>query len=174
MHRKMSRRAVMAGLAATPVAAYLGAVPQVAAEANVFVVPGLDDTPSDIVGDVTKAVSESRGIAIETLLGPLRTRDVVLARQAALYLAKCMSGKSLSYIGYRCGGRDPTTVLHAVRKISAMSAGDPLVREDLYRLAQLSHPNGGELLRIGEASLRERGLVEPRDRTNYAMRALWG
>lgn len=49
-----------------------------------------------------------------------RTAAVVLPRQVAMYLAKEMTPKSLPEIGRLFGGRDHTTVLHAVRKIAAM------------------------------------------------------
>jgi chromosomal replication initiation ATPase DnaA len=49
-----------------------------------------------------------------------RTANVVLPRQIAMYLAKTLTGKSLPEIGRRTGGRDHTTVMHAVRKIEGM------------------------------------------------------
>jgi chromosomal replication initiator protein len=49
------------------------------------------------------------------LLSARRSRDVVRPRQIAMFLAKALTSRSLPEIGRRFGGRDHTTVLHAVR-----------------------------------------------------------
>jgi chromosomal replication initiator protein len=49
---------------------------------------------------------------------------VVRPRQIAMYLAKALTPRSLPEIGRRFGGRDHTTVLHAVRKIESLSGQD--------------------------------------------------
>lgn len=49
------------------------------------------------------------------LTGPSRARSIAQARAAAMYLARCLSGKSLVAIGRAFGGRDHTTVMHGIR-----------------------------------------------------------
>ena len=68
----------------------------------------------------------------DDLIAKKRTRNVVFPRQIAMYLAKELTQKSLPEIGELFGGRDHTTVLHAVRKI----AGE---RQQLTELNQQLH-----------------------------------
>jgi len=63
-------------------------------------------------------------IDLEAMTGPARTRDIVLARQVAMYLARELTSASLSTIGRAFGGRDHTTVLHACRKLAECLAAD--------------------------------------------------
>jgi chromosomal replication initiator protein len=58
------------------------------------------------------------------LLSSRRTANVVRPRQIAMYLAKTLTLRSLPEIGRRFGGRDHTTVLHAVRKIESLIGTD--------------------------------------------------
>jgi chromosomal replication initiator protein len=53
------------------------------------------------------------------------------ARQVAMWLAKQITTRSLPDIGRRFGGRDHTTVLHAVRRIEALKAEDPALARDV-------------------------------------------
>ena len=55
-------------------------------------------------------------------------------RQVAMYLAKTLTLRSLPEIGRRFGGRDHTTVLHAVRKIEALVAKDVALSEEVESL----------------------------------------
>ena len=63
-----------------------------------------------------------------------RTRQVVRPRQIAMYLAKIMTPRSLPEIGRRFGGKDHTTVLHAVRKIEGMIIDDEKLACDIELL----------------------------------------
>jgi len=66
-----------------------------------------------------------------------RTAQVVKARQIAMYLAKTMTEMSLPEIGRRFGGRDHTTVLHAVRKIDALIPKDPDLAAQVERIREM-------------------------------------
>ena len=66
-----------------------------------------------------------------------RTRTIVKPRQVAMYLAKMMTPRSLPEIGRRFGGRDHTTVLHAVRKIEDMVGADQQLAKELELLKRL-------------------------------------
>jgi hypothetical protein len=68
------------------------------------------------------------------ILSARRTVNVVRPRQVAMYLAKTLTLKSLPEIGRRFGGRDHTTVLHAVRKITALRERDPELNEECAAL----------------------------------------
>ena len=88
------------------------------------------------VDDIQKAVAEHFGMKQADLLSERRTQAVARPRQAAMYLAKQMTTRSLPDIGRRFGGRDHTTVLHAVRRIEALRAQDPVLSADLETIAR--------------------------------------
>jgi chromosomal replication initiator protein len=81
------------------------------------------------IEDIQRIVAKHHSVSRQDLVSARRTRNVVVPRQIAMYLAKVLTPRSLPEIGRRFGGRDHTTVLHAVRKI------DELVKTD-ERLAQ--------------------------------------
>jgi chromosomal replication initiator protein len=67
-------------------------------------------------------------------LSSRRTANVVRPRQVAMYLAKILTLRSLPEIGRRFGGRDHTTVLHAVRKIETLAGNDSALAEEIESL----------------------------------------
>jgi len=83
------------------------------------------------VDDIQKAASEHYGMKQADLISERRTRAVARPRQAAMWLAKQLTTRSLPDIGRRFGGRDHTTVLHAVRRIEALRLEDPQLNRDL-------------------------------------------
>lgn len=76
------------------------------------------------VEDVIAAVCRAYGVSRADLLSQRRTAGVVHPRQIAMYLAKRLTLRSLPEIARRMGGRDHTTVLHAVRKFEARTQSD--------------------------------------------------
>jgi chromosomal replication initiator protein len=86
------------------------------------------------VDDIQKAASEHFGLKQADLISETRTRAVARPRQAAMWLAKQLTTRSLPDIGRRFGGRDHTTVLHAVRRIEELRASDPQLARDLETL----------------------------------------
>jgi chromosomal replication initiator protein len=62
---------------------------------------------------------------------------VVRPRQIAMYLAKTLTLRSLPEIGRRFGGRDHTTVLHAVRKIEGLVDSDATLADEIELLKRL-------------------------------------
>ncbi|MFA4858132.1 MAG: chromosomal replication initiator protein DnaA [Candidatus Margulisiibacteriota bacterium] len=80
---------------------------------------------------IKKAVAEHFGVALEELDARLRTKEVALARQIAMYLARDLVKSSLPKIGEAFGGRDHTTVLHACEKIKNESKNDPAIENSL-------------------------------------------
>ncbi|MDY8109649.1 chromosomal replication initiator protein DnaA [Fulvimarina sp. 2208YS6-2-32] len=83
------------------------------------------------IEDILKFVSRHYNISRTDILSARRTRTIVRPRQIAMYLAKTMTPRSLPEIGRRFGGRDHTTVLHAVRKIEAERGKDDVFSEEL-------------------------------------------
>ncbi len=83
------------------------------------------------IEDIMKFVSRHYNVTRTDLLSARRTRTIVRPRQIAMYLAKTMTPRSLPEIGRRFGGRDHTTVLHAVRKIEGERAKDEKLSEEL-------------------------------------------
>lgn len=72
--------------------------------------------------DIQRVVCRHYHLSRNDLLSHRRTADVTFARQVSCYLAKTLTLESLPEIGRQTGDRDHTTVLHAVRKITAMAA----------------------------------------------------
>ena len=86
------------------------------------------------IEDIQRVVARQYNVSRSDLLSSRRTANVVRPRQVAMYLAKTLTLRSLPEIGRRFGGRDHTTVLHAVRKIEALVAKDvALVRRGRSR-----------------------------------------
>jgi chromosomal replication initiator protein len=88
------------------------------------------------VDDIQKATAEHFGLKQADLISERRNRAIARPRQAAMWLAKQMTTRSLPDIGRRFGGRDHTTVLHAVRRIEALKAADPQLTRDLETLTR--------------------------------------
>ena len=70
------------------------------------------------IDEVQKYVSEYFGISIEDLKAKTRKKEIVTARQIAMYFAKEYTGHSLKSIGYHFGGRDHSTVIHAIQTVN--------------------------------------------------------
>jgi chromosomal replication initiator protein len=83
-------------------------------------------------------------VAREALLARDRRPAVAAARQVAMYVARELTQHSLPEIGRGMGGRNHSTVLHAVSRVSAAMSTDPAVRSAVDNLRrQLGHPHTG-------------------------------
>jgi len=80
---------------------------------------------------IQKAVAEHYSLKQADLVSERRARAVARPRQVAMWLAKQITTRSLPDIGRRFGGRDHTTVLHAVRRIEALKAEDATLARDV-------------------------------------------
>ena len=89
------------------------------------------------IEDVQKLVAQHYLVSRNDILSSRRTANVVRPRQVAMYLAKILTPRSLPEIGRRFGGRDHTTVLHAVRKIEGLVARDPGLAAEVAQLSTL-------------------------------------
>jgi chromosomal replication initiator protein len=86
------------------------------------------------IEDIQRVVARQYNVSRSDLLSSRRTANVVRPRQVAMYLSKVLTLRSLPEIGRRFGGRDHTTVLHAVRKIEALSGSDAALAEEIEAL----------------------------------------
>jgi chromosomal replication initiator protein len=89
------------------------------------------------IEEIQKVVARHYNVTKHDLLSARRTRTVVRPRQIAMYLAKTMTPRSFPEIGKRFGGRDHTTVLHAVRKIEGMVAADETLAHEIEFLKRI-------------------------------------
>ena len=86
------------------------------------------------IEDIQRVVARQYNVSRADLLSSRRTANVVRPRQVAMYLAKTLTLRSLPEIGRRFGGRDHTTVLHAVRKIENLVGNDTAFAEEIEAL----------------------------------------
>ncbi|HMB48547.1 MAG TPA: chromosomal replication initiator protein DnaA, partial [Afifellaceae bacterium] len=89
------------------------------------------------IEDIQKIVARHYNVSKHDLLSARRTRTIVRPRQIAMYLAKTMTPRSFPEIGKRFGGRDHTTVLHAVRKIEEMVSADHTLAQEIELLKRM-------------------------------------
>ena len=85
---------------------------------------------------IQKVVADYYKVKVSDLYGKRRLASFVLPRQVAMYLTKEMTQKSLPDIGEAFGGRDHTTVLHAVRKITQEKIDNPQLNHQLHVIQQ--------------------------------------
>jgi chromosomal replication initiator protein len=89
------------------------------------------------IDEIIRKVADHYNLRMSDLLSARRARAVARPRQVAMFLAKTLTSRSLPEIGRRFGGRDHTTVLHAVRKIEGMIEGDKTLAEEIELLKRM-------------------------------------
>ena len=90
-----------------------------------------------MIDDIQKLVASHFNVSRADILSSRRTFNVVRPRQIAMYLSKTLTLRSLPEIGRRFGGRDHTTVLHAVRKIEDLALKDQGLGEVIELLKRM-------------------------------------
>ncbi|MBL4588773.1 MAG: chromosomal replication initiator protein DnaA [Alphaproteobacteria bacterium] len=121
-----------------------GALNRIAAHADVSKDPITLETTQNVLQDLLRShdrritideiqrrVSEHYNLKISDMHSARRSRNVARPRQVAMYLAKQLTARSLPEIGRKFGGRDHTTVMHAVRKIEELMEGDASFSQDV-------------------------------------------
>jgi len=83
------------------------------------------------VEDIQKAVADHYNIKNAEMQSDRRNRKIARPRQVAMYLAKQMTSYSLPEIGRKFGGRDHTTVMHAIKTINTLKQTDNSIQEDI-------------------------------------------
>jgi chromosomal replication initiator protein len=86
------------------------------------------------IDEIQRRVADHYALKINDLISPRRAREVARPRQVAMYLAKMLTPRSLPEIGRRFGGRDHTTVMHAVKRIEELRAIDHELDRDINQL----------------------------------------
>jgi len=98
-------------------------------------VPPGDGRPISVDHIVTEVCRTYRVKASE-LRGRRRPQSIARPRQVAMYLARQLTSESLNEIGRQIGGRDHSTVLHAVRQIEALRDQDPMLDRQIDELSR--------------------------------------
>jgi len=88
------------------------------------------------IDEIQTQVAEHYRIRKAEMTSARRAREVARPRQVAMYLSKQLTPKSLPDIGRRFGGRDHTTVIHAVRRIEKLRASDSELDADIRLLTR--------------------------------------
>ena len=89
------------------------------------------------IDEIQRKVAEYYSVKLSDMMSARRAREVARPRQVAMYLAKKLTPRSLPEIGRRFGGRDHTTVMHAVKRIDELRAGDCELESDLGTLSRM-------------------------------------
>ncbi|MEX0971464.1 MAG: chromosomal replication initiator protein DnaA [Paracoccaceae bacterium] len=89
------------------------------------------------IDEIIRKVAVHYNLRMTDLLSARRARSVARPRQIAMYLSKTLTSKSLPEIGRRIGGRDHTTVIHAVKKIEELQMSDFQIAEDVELLRRM-------------------------------------
>ena len=88
------------------------------------------------IEDIVRKVSQISRVAEKDIVGKSRKKDLVQARQAAMFLCRNLLDVSLNNIGVYFGGRDHTTVIHAIRRVEEKEKKDRRLRKMIERLSQ--------------------------------------
>ncbi|MEQ8440929.1 MAG: chromosomal replication initiator protein DnaA [Alphaproteobacteria bacterium] len=89
------------------------------------------------IEEIQKRVAEHYNIKISEMHSARRSRAIARPRQVAMYLAKQLTARSLPDIGRKFGGRDHTTVMHAIKKVEELRQLDSGFAEDVDLLRRM-------------------------------------
>jgi chromosomal replication initiator protein len=103
--------------------------------------------------EIMNVVSAYYELAAEDLTGPRRTREMAIARQVVMYLARELTDMSLPQVGQALGGRDHTTVMHGCDKMAALFEKDDDVRRQILEIKSQLYGNGQKVA-VSQASHR--------------------
>ena len=89
------------------------------------------------IDEIQRHVAEYYNLRMSELLSARRSRNIARPRQVAMYLAKNMTTRSYPEIGRKFGGRDHSTVMHAVKKVDDLRLTDSSLEDDINRLSRM-------------------------------------
>ncbi len=89
------------------------------------------------IEEIQKKVAEHFQVRVSDMHSPKRLRAIARPRQIAMYLSKILTSRSLPEIGRKFGGRDHTTVMHAISKVEELSQLDSSFAEDIDLLRRM-------------------------------------
>ncbi len=90
-----------------------------------------------MIDEIQRRVAEHFNVRLAEMTSARRARAFARPRQVAMYLSKQLTSRSLPEIGRKFGGRDHTTVMHAVRRIEELKDTDPVLAEDIELLRRM-------------------------------------
>lgn len=127
-----------------------GALNRIAAHAILIGREITIESAADLLSDLLRAssrqisidaiqnrVASHYGVRVAEMFSPRRARNIARPRQVAMFLAKNLTSFSYPEIGRQFGGRDHTTVMHAVRTIEGLVNSDQAIAEDVQLLKSL-------------------------------------
>ncbi|HHL43614.1 MAG TPA: chromosomal replication initiator protein DnaA, partial [Hellea balneolensis] len=85
---------------------------------------------------IQRVIAKYYGVSLDELLSKRRARAIARPRQIAMYLCKNLTTRSLPDIGRRFGGRDHTTVIHAIRRVESLCDEDETLNAEVKSLAE--------------------------------------
>ena len=88
------------------------------------------------IDDIQRKVADYYNIRLSDLLSARRSRTIARPRQVAMYLSKILTTRSLPEIGRKFGGRDHTTVIHALKRIESLQDSDNAIQEEVEVLSR--------------------------------------
>jgi chromosomal replication initiator protein len=107
-------------------------------EVAINALQGFGPAPGSLsVDQIIEDVAQFYNLETKDLLGRRRSKDIVTARQMAMYLAREETNASLPQIGRALGGRDHTTVLHGYQKVHAQVEEDDRFRREMLAIKEL-------------------------------------
>ena len=83
------------------------------------------------IDEIQRKVAEHYNLRLTDMHSARRARNVARPRQVAMYLSKLLTARSLPEIGRKFGGRDHTTVMHAIRKVEELIGDDAQIAQDV-------------------------------------------
>jgi chromosomal replication initiator protein len=89
------------------------------------------------IADIQKRVTMHYNIKMTDMASSNRSRNVARPRQIAMYLAKRLTTRSLSEIGRKFGGKDHTTVMHAIKRVETLLTTDEELKAEIGQLEQM-------------------------------------
>lgn len=92
------------------------------------------------IASIKAAVASHYGVRLTDLEGACQARWAARPRQVAMYFCRTLTCWSYPNIASRFGGRDHTTVMHAVRNIGKLAVSDPTIAADVAILASQLRP----------------------------------
>lgn len=131
-----------------------------------FAILNTQRQPARMIETIIDIAARSEGLTAAEILGPSRERPFVRARQRAMYLARQATERSLPELGRRFGGRDHTTVLHALRKITVLVEHDDRERRAIEILRTAIERRTGIVI-PNRAVLDQPWVVSPYDEFFY-------
>lgn len=127
-----------------------GALNKVIAHSNLMDVPVTMSSTQEILSDllrsnektvtiidIQKKVAKYFEIKLSDMSSAKRSRCIARPRQIAMYLCKQLTIRSLSEIGRKFGGKDHTTVMHAVKKVEELRASDSELNKDVENIINI-------------------------------------